>query len=505
MGKILDYLNRLKAGATVPMHMPGHKRNAARHYLKDLRADLDITEISGSDNLASPSGMILESEAQAAKLWGARDAFYLVNGSTAGILAGVRALTKDGDKVLLARNSHKAAYNALELCRLEAVYLEPTYAEDQSFFESVCPKDVEAALTENPGIRLVFITSPTYEGVISDIAEISKICHSHGAYLFVDEAHGAHFGLRQSGSGEAGYIFYPSSIDLGADICVKSLHKTLSAHTSTAVLLAAPSFSALSRAELQRYVNMFQTSSPSYILLASIDGLVTELSQGTAGLTKWRDICLDFKSEARSLKRLRLLEPKAGSGNVFEGDISKIVISTAGAGISGSQLSDALRRLGVEVEMAALDYIIAMTGMGETRSSMSRFINALFAIDEELGAQPKEGGAACAQSTTERRLGEVAPESNATVCARLPEVVLMPWQAREKESEWQDLGSAAGRVSAENVWAYPPGIPLIVAGERFDSRLIQKIRAQNEAGVNLESDFGGLPENKIRLIKPLYH
>lgn len=201
---------------------------------------------------------------RAATLYGAKYTRFLINGSTCGILAGVRAVTKAGDKVLVARNCHKSVFNAIEICSLTPVYVRPTYFEEYGFYGSVDPKDVEKAFDENGDIKLVVITSPTYEGVISDVQKIADICHAHDAILFVDEAHGAHLGLDKR--------FEESARQLGADMVVNSLHKTLPSLTQTALLHVLTD--RVDMKEIDSNLAVFESSSPSYVLMASIDGCV---------------------------------------------------------------------------------------------------------------------------------------------------------------------------------------------------------------------------------------
>lgn len=183
--KLKDYAD----SGVYPFHMPGHKRTET----DGLPYDIDITEISGFDNLHEPVGCLCQLQATAASLFGARRAFALVNGATVGILAAVRAMTRYGDRVLIARNSHMAVYHAVELCGLDADYLIPDVVDGLGIFASVSPQEVERKLSADPAISLVVITSPTYEGVVSDVRTIAEICHRYGARLLVDEAHGAHF------------------------------------------------------------------------------------------------------------------------------------------------------------------------------------------------------------------------------------------------------------------------------------------------------------------------
>lgn len=214
-----------------------------------------------------------------------KHARYLVNGSTGGVLAAIRSVCKEGDKILVARNCHKSVFNAVELFGLNPVYVLPTYFEEYGFYGSVYPSSVKKAFEENPDIKLVVVTSPTYEGIISDIKSIAEICREHGAILFVDEAHGAHLGLCKK--------FHESARTLGADIVVNSLHKTLPSLTQTALLSVCTD--RVDTAIVDKNLAVFQTSSPSYVLMASMDGCVRMLKDRANELcSEWSkniDLC----------------------------------------------------------------------------------------------------------------------------------------------------------------------------------------------------------------------
>lgn len=466
MKSILEYLESFNENKIVPMHMPGHKRNINKEYLKELRADLDITEISGADDLHNPTGIIKESLERARKLYGVKDLFYLINGSTSGNLSGIKSLTKRGDHVLVARNSHKSIYNSIELLGLNPTFLYPDFVEGENFLGSIDPLEVKMKLDENKKIKLVIITSPTYEGVISDIKSISEICHERGVKLFVDEAHGAHFGM--------GYAFQKSATDLGADMCVKSLHKTLSAHTSTSILLN--NCEDLSREDIQRQINIFETTSPSYLLIASIDSLILDLIEnGKNSFNDWKDMCNEFKEELKDLKYLTCIDfGEDKYKNVFDYDITRFVISTKDTNISGIKLSSMLLDRNIELEMSSLKYAIAMTGMGETRENLRLFKDALYDIDKNIKEEKSN-------NNFDRMIYEDFKRA------------LPVWKACDSNKEFVKIEDSIGRIIGENIWAYPPGIPLITPGEVISESFVEQIRRLKDKNININSDYKGVP------------
>ncbi len=457
MASLLEKLQQYTASAALPMHMPGHKRNLrAFPWLSALGGALDITEISGFDNLNAPEGCFLELEKRVAALWGAKTSICLVGGSTAGILAAVSAALEPGGALLISRASHKSVYHAAELNRAELHYLLPAMDLQLQIPVSVSPDQVDTALSLHPQVKLVVITSPTYEGILSDIRGIAAVCHAHGALLLVDEAHGAHLGFGR---------FPESAATLDADLVVQSLHKTLPALTQTAVLHICST--RLDPAVVRRYAAMYQSSSPSYLLSASIDGCVQYLEQeGTAAAERWFAALEDVSRRLQHLKQLQISENLPG---VYAKDPSKLLISTAACALDGMELAEMLRcRFSIEVEMACPQFVLAMTGMGDDTASLSRLADALETIDAlDFGKPP-----ASVLSDT---------------C--LPESVLSLQEAVKASRIPVPLQEAAGRISAEYVWAYPPGIPLLAPGERIDAQLLQTVLTRT----GLHSTYNGLP------------
>lgn len=457
MEELWERLRSWKENGALPFHMPGHKRNCTlAPYLDALSAGLDVTEIPGFDDLHAPEEILKQAMERTARLYGSEDAFFLVNGSTGGILAGIRAATRRGDRVLVARACHKAVYHALELCSLRPVYLKQDILADFGCPASLEVSQVEAALREYPDIRLVIMTSPSYEGILSPVSDLVAVAHERGIPVFVDEAHGAHLGL---GGG-----FPKGAVSAGADLVVQSFHKTLPSLTQTAVLHRAGNL--VSREEVARQLGIFQTSSPSYLMLSSLEGCVSLLERrGTELLNDWRSRLDRFRERMRSLKNLSLLTGK--EGGVFAFDPSKLVIGTRGSGLSGMELSERLRQeYDIQMEMAAGPFAIAMTGMGDTDEGMECLANALYAID-----------ASCTGEEADKPLiGLPLPK----VQVSMEEALGLPW----KLCAWED---AVGKVSAASIWAYPPGIPLLVPGEIISEELLCGLSDMRTCGVNLIS------------------
>lgn len=464
---LYDKLKNYSKSGIYPFHMPGHKRTDITEE-GIIPYNIDITEIHDFDNLHSPNGVIDEIQKKAAKLYNAKNAFILINGSTGGILSAIRSMTNQGDKILMARNCHKSVYNSAELFNLNVDYIFPDTDSRYNILTSVSPCDIEDKLTKhNDEIRLVIITSPTYEGIVSDIKSISEICHKHGAKLLVDEAHGAHFPFSDS--------FPDEALNCGADAAVLSLHKTLPSLTQTALLITNDS--ELSEI-LAENLAVFETSSPSYILMSSIEKCLDFCENSN---DKFNEYCCNLKTVREKLKNLKYLKIYDKSDTDFDYDIGKIVISTANANISGTKLAEILRNnYHIETEMAYSDYVIAMTSVCDTEKAFDMLSDALISIDSELSKG----------ADTERvPLKNLYTGKNFNAC-----------ELYKFNKETISFQNSEFRTSAEYIWAYPPGIPLIVPGEIISKELINYIEYLSACKVEIMSTKGGMTNN-ISVVK----
>ncbi len=455
---LVEKLKRYADDGYVPMHMPGHKRNASYDHLADLGVQLDITEIDSFDDLNCPCGIFAKSERLAASLWGSDECVFSVNGSSGAILAAVRGAAHGGGNVVMSRACHKSVYHAIELCGLMPIYVMQKLT-GFGFASSVDPDEIKHILEHETDVSLVIVTSPTYEGVISDIARIAEVCHAYGVPLMVDEAHGAHLGLYG--------VFPAGAVQGGADIVVQSVHKTLPSLTQTAVMHLSGSL--IDREEIRRQMGIFQTSSPSYLLSASIDGVVRYLSSkdGEESLKRWHREVLVLRENISSLCGISLF---CKTDDVFDYDVSKLVLT------GGVELAKHLRECkNVELEMVSRDYVIAMTGMGDTGGSLERFREAITVASESfvLKGTPKHD-----------------------VSIHLPYMARRPSDAVLCKSVICPIGEAEGAVSAGYIYAYPPGIPLIVPGEVFDGKTLELIGQYISSGVSLR----GISGYSVRLL-----
>lgn len=447
MNRLSEALSEYSKTDCYPLHMPGHKRVPDNWKT-------DITEISGFDDLHDPSGLILEMEQQAKGLYGSDESFLLVNGSTCGILSAISACCPHGSSVLMARNCHRSVYHAAWILGLTTYYLAPPLLEEYGICGGIDPDEVEDALNRHPECKVVVITSPTYEGVISDIAKIADIVHKANAVLIVDEAHGAHLKLVGQFFPEMGMV---SSLDLGADIVIQSLHKTLPSPTQTAILHTKGN--RISPSLIRDYLRVYQTSSPSYVLMAGIgDCLNLMEASGFKYASEYAKKIRDFYKKTEQLKYLRIL---SRSGKMAGFDIGKVVIFVPNTDtLDGTWLFETLRdEYHLECEMKAGDYVIAMTTICDTDEGFLRLSNALLELDRRVG----EEMAGC---TVKRKI---------VTAASIPQSAMTIAEGLSGEKEEIPVSQVKGRISAEFLYAYPPGIPVIAPGEIFSDAILDQL------------------------------
>lgn len=487
---LLEQLIQYGASDYAPFHMPGHKRQASLGITSFPNPfSVDITEIDGFDNLHHAEGILKESMDRAARIYGTDQTWYLVNGSTCGILSAICAVTKPGDRILMARNCHKSAYHAVMLKQLEPVFVYPEEVDNVRRYDSkesetaaagcgilggLDPVKVEQLLEHEPEIRAVFITSPTYEGVVSDVAAIAEAAHRRGIPLIVDEAHGAHFPF--------GEDFPASAVDCGADVVIQSLHKTLPSLTQTAILHLKSKL--VTAAQLERYLPVFQSSSPSYVFLAVMENCVAYMaSEGRERMGLYAARLRKFMEEAKAFSCLRVLDDGiCGKDGVYARDPSKIVVLAPGGAMDGTKLSKILReKYHLEAEMSCESYVILMTSLMDPEESFVRLLEALEEIDAFCEEQKGTGNNRDVKVLTwlEHPV-QKRPLSDA-------------WNSETKKVQ---LAQAEGLAAGSFVTVYPPGVPMLVPGEEITAEAVRLIRENLKIGLTVE----GITEDRISVL-----
>lgn len=541
VGHLLERLQENAGKDIYPYHMPGHKRRSWGR-LPEAWYEMDITEIDGFDNLHQPEGILEDAQREAAGLYGAEESFYLVNGSSCGILSAVSCALPFGGHILMARNCHRSAYHAAYLRKLAVSYVYPPFWEEYDIFDAVEAGQIQEALERERDIDAVLIVSPTYEGRIADIAGIARVVHQKGIPLIVDEAHGAHLGLAEG--------FPPNSCQAGADLVIHSVHKTLPSLTQTALLHV--NGDRIDRERLRRFLRIYQSSSPSYLLMAGIDNALECVKEDKSVFTRFRE---RYENMMRNLadrcRYLRFLPMEDGKQ-----DVGKLLVSVKGCGLTGRQLYDILlQKYHLQLEMAAVSFVLAMFTVNDDEEGFRRMARALTEIDDSLegkraedsfsefkaegyeerrneqdaesigekrrksdigNGEERETGAftenreerTCESreknlekifqrangESSERRLCEEVSGNNRGKGKRREERQADEVQtdgiplaeAWDMETEMISLEESVGGRIGEFVNLYPPGVPLLVPGEPMTEGLCREIRNALEQGLQVQ-------------------
>lgn len=488
-----DMLGKLEAYSKeniVPMHMPGAKRNSELigRYMDDMPApyDIDITEIDGFDNMHNADGMIKKAFEKTAVLYGADESLFLVNGSTAGNMAAICGVTDKGDSIIVARNCHISVYNAIILNELDANYVYPQYDDEYGYYKGISLREIKDTVEKNESmgkdIKAVVITSPTYEGNVSDIKNIAAYLHEHNIPLIVDEAHGAHFKFSCE--------FPQTAVEQGADIVINSVHKTLPSLTQTAVMHI--NYGYVNVSKVKRYWNIYQSTSPSYILMGSIDRCMSIIEKdGEYLFENYISKLKILRNKLGQLKNIKLIDSD---------DISKIVIGCDNAKILYDIL---LNEYGIQLEMSSLKYAIAMTSIFDSAEYYDRFYNALCEIDRRYNANNINNSANNNQNYVERynifnNTSSIKKADIKVNIADFKNEALMSIAKALNEGDkngydkiMMNDSSLYGRISAKMVYVYPPGIPILCPGEIISENVVNIISKAIDNGlevVGLELD-----------------
>lgn len=493
--KLIDRLKEYGKSDFYGFHMPGHKRQEELGItLFPNPFSVDITEIDGFDNLHHPEGILKESMERAAAVYGADRTYYLVNGSTCGILAAISSAVSDGKKLLMARNSHKSAYHAAMLNRMETEYIYPEIIEESGIQGGIEPGELRRILEEDKENRIgaVFLTSPTYEGIVSDIKSLAEIAHERGIPLIVDEAHGAHFAFYE-GEGEnrqTGRLFPRSALQCGADLVIQSVHKTLPSLTQTAVLHLKEGIA--DRERLEFYLRIYQSSSPSYVMMASIDNCIEYMAgEGRKRLEQLGRRLERWMEDAKQWNCLRALDDHVlGENGAFDRDISKLVVGISPqaekAGINGTALAETVRRrFHLEPEMCCDRYVLYMTSLMDSEESLVKLSAALTKIDEEIAGAICMGRNEGTEGTSEETEKHSGEQGTLTWTRNVPRRISMA-EAVNKKGRRIRLEDACGCISRGFLTVYPPGVPAVVPGEMISQETAELLLKNAGLGLTVE-------------------
>ncbi|PIC66259.1 lysine decarboxylase [Sporosarcina sp. P21c] len=452
----------------VSFHVPGHKGGALSDLPAAVRQALvyDLTELTGLDDLHEPTGAIKEAEDKLARLYESERSFFLVNGSTVGNLAMLYATVQPGDLVIVQRNAHKSIFNALELTGANPVFLSPDWDEQTQTAGTVSLKSVNEALKQYPNVKAAVLTTPTYYGLINkDLKQIVEVCHSHSIPILIDEAHGAHFIVNDA--------FPKSALELGADLVVQSAHKTLPAMTMASFLHVRSKF--VKGERVAHFLQMLQSSSPSYLLMASLDD--ARYYAETYSEDHYKSFQIYRNNLIQGLCNIECVE-------VVETD-DKLKLLIRATGHTGYALQEALEQQGIYSELADVYQVLFVLPLVK-------------AGDEErcadiIGKFKRAMDCVTVKKATSIRVNNFLSISSPS------SVVYTATQLHMMDTEWIHIQLATGKVAADAIIPYPPGIPLLCAGERISQEHTEQIQDLLMAGCRFQGAIN-METKKVKVV-----
>jgi arginine/lysine/ornithine decarboxylase len=458
---LYDSLRAFVERGQAPFYSPGHKGGRTLDpWFRDHLADVDLNNLPDTDTLHCPEGPILDAERLIADAWGVGQSFILVQGSTGGNIAVALSALRPGESVLVARNAHKSVLAGLVQVGAKPVWLEPRWDDEFGVAHGV-DADVVARAFQDTGASALWVLHPTYYGTTGDIAALAELCRRHDARLLVDGAHSPHF------------TFHPElpapGETSGAAATVQSVHKILSGLSQAAVLHVDPQV--LDPATVRRSLQLIQTTSPHFAIMASIDLARRQMVlTGRELLDGTLDRARRTAARLADIPGLRVLRPEhlAGPGTgLHQLDETKLLIGTSGLDLDARDVLVRLNRShGVQPELAGGGHVLCITTIGNTEDDVDRLVSGFAEVASYAGV----------------RSGDARPTLIADLLTVRPEQVLTPREAFFAADESVSLAAAAGRVAAEAVTPYPPGIPLVMPGERFDADVLGLLAALRDAG-----------------------
>ncbi len=481
----MDYVDT----GVVPFHTPGHQQGhgmdrAFREFVGDNVLAIDLTQIRGLDDLLQPESALVEAQALAAEAYGADHSFFLINGSTSGNQCMMMAALNPGEKIAIPRNSHKSAMGALIMSGAIPVYMQPQVSEALHMDHTVTPETVKATLEANPDVKAVYVVSPTYYGAQANIAAIARIAHAHHVPLLVDEAWGPHF------------HFHPSlptdALAAGADLCINSTHKMIGSMSQTAMLHMQGKRVHLDR--LKAVYKLFLSTSPNLVLVASLDVARRQMATiGEALLARTIDLANEIRRQLNEIPGIYCFGRELVDGKgVYDFDPCKITITVKDLGYTGYEAEEILRRrYNVQVELADLFNCVALITIGTTGAAAESLVHAV----RELAREDRPVDIFSPSGVLQRRL-----KTGTYQLPKIPPMRLSPREAFLAPTELVPFKQSAGRICAEVITPYPPGIPVISPGEEITKEIIDYLGLEKKAGVRMQGPYDD-DLRRIRVVK----
>lgn len=471
---IYEALNRYKKMRIVPFDVPGHKRGKGNKELTEFLGEscltVDVNSMKPLDNLCHPVSVIKEAEELTAKAFKAKHAFFMVNGTTSAVQAMVLSSCKAGEKIIMPRNVHRSAINALILSGAIPVYVNPGTNKKIGIPLGMSVDDVKEAIINNKDAKAVLVNNPTYYGICSDLKEITKLAHSYGMKVLVDEAHGTHFYFNDN--------LPTSAMEAGADMAAVSMHKTGGSLTQSSILLINND---VNKGYVHQIINLMQTTSASYLLLSSLDISRRNLAvNGSKMIDKIIDLAEYARKEINEIGGFYAYSKELiNKKDFFDFDITKLSVNTLGIGLAGIEVYSILRdEYDIQIEFGDLGNFLAIVSVGDTKFAIERLVSALSDI-KRIYSKDKTG-------MIDHEYIE-------------PEVVMSPKDAFYGNKIVLPINESIGEVSCEFVMCYPPGIPILAPGERITKEILEYISYAKMKGCSLT----GTQDEKIEFINVL--
>ena len=457
---IYEALERMRRMRVVPFDVPGHKRGRGNQELTDFLGEacmsVDVNSMKPLDNLCHPVSVIRDAEDLAAQAFGADSAFFMVGGTTSAVQSMILYACKNGDKIIMPRNVHRSAINALILCGAVPVYVNPDVNNTLGIALGMSVSQVEQAILENPDAKAVMVNNPTYYGICSDLKKITELAHAHGMLVLVDEAHGTHFYF--------GDNFPLTAMAAGADMASVSMHKSGGSLTQSSFLLMGRN---VNSDYMRQIVNLTQTTSASYLLLSSLDISRKRLAlHGRDIFSKTVEMAEYAREEINAIGGYYAYSRELINGDsIYDFDISKLSIFTLPIGLAGIEVYDLLRdEYDIQIEFGDIGNILAYISVGDRNRDIERLISALSEIKRRFGKN--ESGL-----LTQEYINPIVAET--------------PRNAFYGGKRSLPLDEAAGCVCSEFVMCYPPGIPILAPGELITDEIIKYIKYAKEKGCSM--------------------
>ena len=455
---IFEALERYKAMRIVPFDVPGHKRGKGNpeltKFLGEKCLTVDVNSMKPLDNLCHPVSVIKEAEELAARAFGAQHAFFMVNGTTSAVQSMIMSVCKRGDKIIMPRNVHRSAINALIISGAVPVYVNPSINKQLGIPLGMSVADVKRAIEQNPDAKAVLVNNPTYYGICSDLRTISKLAHQYGMKVLVDEAHGTHFYFGEN--------LPVSAMAAGADMAAVSMHKTGGSLTQSSFLLS--NHPDLHQGYIRQIINLTQTTSGSYLLLSSLDISRRNLAlHGREIFARVKELAQYAREEINKLGGFYAFSSELIDGDaIFDFDTTKLSVHTRDIGLAGIEVYDLLRdEYDIQIEFGDIGNILAIISVGDNMFVMERLISAMAEI-KRIYKKDKAG------MYDHEYIN--------------PEVVMTPQDAFYAPKHAMPIEQSTGQICSEFVMCYPPGIPILAPGERITQEILDYIAYAKEKG-----------------------